>query len=147
MLKLNSIIVHSFGDCQKWELAGCIGDFENFLTISLKAHACFHRPEYLMSEIGIAKIVKYCNLSEVCMIKTAPQSTVSPQMWCIKSIKGWLTRPQICWQVNLSNPKNSAWFNRFLGLIYCYQYPLCVLKVIEDGCNFFVCAYEAINSM
>ena len=42
------------------------------------------------------KIVKYCILSEVCMIKTAPQSTVSPQMWCIKSIKGWFTRPQVC---------------------------------------------------
>ena len=44
------------------------------------------------------KILKYCILSEVCMIKTAPQSTVSPQMWCIKSIKGWFTHPQICWQ-------------------------------------------------
>ena len=32
------------------------------------------------------------------MIKTAPQSTVSPQMRCIKSIKGRFTRPQICWQ-------------------------------------------------
>ena len=36
------------------------------------------------------KIVKYCILSEVCMIN----STVSPQMWCIKSIKGWFTHPQ-----------------------------------------------------
>ena len=25
-------------------------------------------------------------------------STVSPQMCCIKSIKGWFTHPQICWQ-------------------------------------------------
>ena len=33
-------------------------------------------------------------LSEVCMIN----STVSPQMWCIKSIKGWFTHPQVCWQ-------------------------------------------------
>ena len=62
----------------------------------------------------MAPFVKYCILSEVCMIKTAPHSTVSPQVWCIKSIKGWFTRPQICWQdfvkVKLSNAKNSAWF-------------------------------------
>ena len=32
------------------------------------------------------------------MLKTAPHSTVSPQMWCIESIKGWFTHPQICWQ-------------------------------------------------
>ena len=31
------------------------------------------------------------------MIKTAPHGTVSPQM-CIKSVKGWFTRPQTCWQ-------------------------------------------------
>ena len=39
-----------------------------------------------------------CQLSEVCMIKTAPHSTLSPQTWCIKSIKGWFARTQICWQ-------------------------------------------------
>ena len=44
-------------------------------------------------------IVKYCILlSEVCMIKTVPHSTVSPQMWRINVIKGWFTRTQICWQ-------------------------------------------------
>ena len=54
----------------------------------------------------------FCPRSD--MIKTAPHSTVSPQMWFIKSRKGWFTRPQICWQdfvkVKLSNAKNSAWF-------------------------------------
>ena len=35
-----------FGPSQKWEPAGHIGDFENFLTVSLKAHACFDRLEY-----------------------------------------------------------------------------------------------------
>ena len=103
-----------------------------FLTISLKAHACFHRPEYLNEWNLCCKILKYCILSEVCMINSAPQSTVWPQMWCIKSIKGCFTpprfkfstskyrltsdvmykkyqrlfyTPQICWQVNLSNAK------------------------------------------
>ena len=62
----------------------------------------------------------FCPRSD--MIKTAPHSTVSPQMWFIKSRKGWFTRPQICWQdfvkVKLSNAKNSAWFvskNLFSG--------------------------------
>ena len=54
---------------------------EIFLTVSLKAHTCFDRPEYGVSAICInCKIVKYCILSEVCMIKTAPHGTVSPQM-------------------------------------------------------------------
>ena len=38
------------------------------------------------------KIVKYRILSEVCMIN----STVSPQICCIKSIKCWFTHHQIC---------------------------------------------------
>ena len=33
------------------------------------------------------KIVKYCILSEVCMIKSVPHSTVSPQMWCTNGKK------------------------------------------------------------
>ena len=59
---------------------------EIFLTVSLKAYACFHRPEYFNECNLYCKIVKYCILSEVCMIKTASHSTVSPHMWCIKSI-------------------------------------------------------------
>ena len=45
------------------------------------------------------------------MIKTAPHSTLSPQMWCIKkTTKDWFARSRIYWQefVNLSNAKNSA---------------------------------------
>ena len=78
---------------------------------------CFDRPEYWMSTICIAKL-KYCILSEVCMIKTVPHSTVSPQMWYINGMKGWFTSTQICWQdfVKLSClTQSSAWF--FPGLI------------------------------
>ena len=35
------------------------------------------------------------------MIKTAPHSALSPQMWCIKKkqkTKGWFARTQIYWQ-------------------------------------------------
>lgn len=40
------------------------------------------------------KIVKYCILSEVYMIKTVPHDTLSPQMWCTNGIKGWFTHNQ-----------------------------------------------------
>ena len=53
MLKRNSINVQTFdsshfkfGACQKLEPAGRIGEFGNFWTLSLKAHACFEGPEY-----------------------------------------------------------------------------------------------------
>ena len=85
MLKRNSFNVHwKFGACQKWEPAGRIGDFGNFLNGFAKSQ------RLIVLNIDWVqlfwKIVKYCILSEVCMINTVPHSTVSPQMWCIKSI-------------------------------------------------------------
>ena len=73
------------------------------------------RSSWILSECNLScKIGKTCILFEVCMTtkKTAPPCL--PQMWCIKSIKGSLTRHQICWQdfiskINLSNTKNSSW--------------------------------------
>ena len=57
------------------------------------------RSSWILKECNLyCKIVKYCILSEVCMIKTVPLSTVSPHMWCINGMKGWFTRTQICWQ-------------------------------------------------
>ena len=93
MLKRNSINVYcKFGAHQKWEPAGRIGDFENFLNGFAKS------PRLIVLNIDwvqfVLKIVKYCILCEVCMIN----STVSPQMWCIKRVKGWFTHPRICWQ-------------------------------------------------
>ena len=40
------------------------------------------------------------------MLKTAPHSPLSPQMWCIKK-KDWFARTQIYWREfeNLSNAK------------------------------------------
>ena len=73
-------------------LAVLILILEIFWTVSLKAKGW---SSWILTECNLFwKIVKYCILSEVCMIN----STVSPQMWCIKSIKGWFTRPQTCWQ-------------------------------------------------
>ena len=57
--------------------------------VPLKAHDW---SSWILAECNLSwKIVKYCILSEVCMINTVTHSTVSPQMWCIKSIKGWFT--------------------------------------------------------
>ena len=95
-----------FGACQKGQPAGRIlGDFGNFWTVSQKAHDWSF---WILNECSLSWIiVRFCIISEVCMINTAPHSTVSPQMWCIKSIKDLLAR--FC-KVNLSNAKNSAWF-------------------------------------
>ena len=64
-------------------------------------------------------------------------STVSPQVYCIKSIKGRFT------QVNLSNAKKYSLicFPRisFRGLIYCDQDPLWLLNVIESVCYIVEC--------
>ena len=73
------------------------------------------------------------------MIKTAPHSTLSPQMWCIKkNIKDWFARTQIYWQefVNLSNAKKFGLicFPRicFARLLYGDQEPSLLLNVTED---------------
>ena len=61
-------------------------------TVSLKAHNWL---SWISTECNCSwNIVKNCILSEVCTIN----STVSPQMWCVKSIKGWFVHPRICWQ-------------------------------------------------
>ena len=68
---------------------------EIFWTVSLKAHDWF---SWILSEWNLSwKIMKYCILSEVCMINRS-NSTVSPQMSCIKKYKGWFTHSHICWQ-------------------------------------------------
>ena len=70
MLKRNSINIHcKFGAQQTWELAGRIGDFGNFLNGFAQS------PQLIVLNIDWVqylswKIVKYCILSEVCMINS-----------------------------------------------------------------------------
>ena len=78
MLKRNSINVHSntpqlaTGCPYRW--------FWNFFSGFPKS-ALVLRSSWILNECNLYfKIVKYCILSEVCMIKTAPHSTVSPQV-------------------------------------------------------------------
>ena len=101
------------------------------------------RPEYW-------KIVKCRILSEVCMIK----STVSPQMWCIKSIKGWFTHPQICWQdfVKQTCRKQKIWPHLFSQNLFSRPNLLWSRAIMAFECDrrwllFFGSTYKAINSM
>ena len=56
-----------------------------FWTVSLIKSPRVLRWSWILNECNLSwKIVKYCILYEVCMIKTAPHSTLSPQMWGIK---------------------------------------------------------------
>ena len=76
---------------QKWEPADRICDFGNFFN-GLATSPRVLWSSWILNERNLCcKIVKYCILSKVCMIKTVPHSTVSPQMWCINGIKGWFT--------------------------------------------------------
>ena len=62
------------------QLAGrYIGDFGNFYSGFAKSPRVL-RSFWILNECNLYfKTVKYCILSEVCMIKTARHSTVSPQ--------------------------------------------------------------------
>ena len=115
MLKRNSFkFLCKFSACLKLESAGRIGDFGNFLNGFAESPRVL-RWSWILNECNLSwKIVKYCILYEVCMIKTAPHRTLSPQTWCIKKYKRLVcTHPdllaRIC-NVNLSNAKNSTWF-------------------------------------
>ena len=79
------------------------------------------------------------------MIKTAPHSTLPPQMWCIKKIKDWFARTQIYWQefVNLIVERKKFGLICFPRLIYCDQEPLLLLNLTV---HLFGCTYKAIST-
>ena len=136
MLKRNSFNVHwKFGACQKWEPAGRIGDFGKFLNGFAKSPRVL-RWIWILNECNLSwKIVKYCILSQVCMIKTAPRITVSPQMWCIKAWNVGLQAPRFVGKILLNKVVERqklclVCFPRicFPGLIYCDQEPSWLLR-------------------
>ena len=143
-MERNSINVHSNTRpqlaLQKWEPAGRIGDFGQFFNGLAKSPRVL-RSSWILNECNLyCKIVKYCILSKVCMIKTVPHSTVSPQLWYYKWYKRLVyTKPDLlasfC-KVNLSNTKNRPDF--FSGLINLRwsRSILWLLNVIEDDCRF-----------
>ena len=92
LLKFIQTLDHTDTSPYKWVSASLMNDFGNFWTVSLEA---YFWSSWTLTKCSLSwKTVKYHILSEVCMIN----SNVSPQMWCIKSIKGWFTHSQICWQ-------------------------------------------------
>ena len=116
-----------------------MSDFGKFLNaFANKVHACFDGPEYWMNAICLEKIMKYCILYEVCMIKTAPRSTLSPQMWCIKKNKRLVcTHPDLLARIcKLVDRKNSAWFVfRALSTVIKSHYCFLNLTVHLFGCT------------
>ena len=112
---------------------------EIFWTVSLIKSSRLLRWSWKWNEFNLSrKIVKYCILYEVCMIKTAPHSTLSPQMWCIKKNKRLVcTHPDFLARIcKLVERKNFGLicFPRicFARLIYCDQEPSLLLNVTED---------------
>ena len=143
-MERNSINVHSNTRpqlaLQKWEPAGRIGDFGNFFN-GLAKRPRVLRSSLILNECNFyCKVAKYCFLSKVCMLKTVPHSTVSPQVWYYKWYERLVyTNPDLLasfWKVNLSNAKNRPDF--FSGLINLRwsRSILWLLNVIEDDCQF-----------
>ena len=114
-----------------WTRCFCIRN----LTRSLLSLVPFLIRQQLVRKYRTPALSMKCSLS------------VSPQMWCIKIIKGWFTPPdllaKIC-KVSLSNAKKIRLicFPRicFRGLIYCD------LECDRRYLLFFGCTYKVINS-
>ena len=147
MLERNSINVLSNTRqqlaLQKWQPAGRVGDFGNLFSGLAKSPRVL-RSSWILNDCNLyCKIVKYCILSEICMIKTVPHSTVSPQLWCTNGIKGWFTGAQICWQDFVKIRPDF-----FPGLINLrWSRAIMALKCDRRWLLLFGCTYEAINSM
>ena len=81
------------------------------------------------------------------MLKTAPHSTLAPQMWCIKKKqKVGLHAPRFIGQNLLSKLVECKIFDLicFPRLMYCDQEPLFLLNV--TGNQFYGCAYKDIST-
>ena len=87
-------------------------------------------------------------LSEVCMIKTTPYITVSPQMWCIKSRLVY-TPPDFVKQTCRTQTIRLDFFpkNLFFGPNLLWPRAIMALKCDRRWLLFFGCTYKAINLM
>ena len=67
------------------------------------------------------------------MIKTAPHSTLSPQMWSLKNNKRLVcTHPDLLARICKLVERKTFGLICFPRLIYCDQEPLLLLNVTED---------------
>ena len=129
--------------------AGRIGYFGNFFSGFAKSPRVF-RSSWILNKCNLFfRIMKYCILAEVCMIKTTPHSTASPQLWCIKSIKDWFARSQICCQdfvkKTCRTQKNRP--DLFSRPHLQWSRAILALKCDRRWLLFFGCTNKAINSM
>ena len=149
MLKRNSVIVHSFGGCQKWEPACRIGEFENFFNDFAKSPRVlpsswiFYDWNFYCKNLKILHSIwglydknnasKYCFTSDVMFKKYKRLVYTPPDLLASKLVEhkkfDLICFPRIC----------------FLGLIYCDQEPLCLLNVIEDYC-YFLCVHIRLST-
>ena len=75
------------------------------------------------------------------MIKTAPHSTLSPQMWCIKKNKRLVcTHPDLLARICKLVDRKKSGLICFPRLIYCDQEPLLLLNLTV---HLFGCTYKA----
>ena len=79
------------------------------------------------------------------MIKTAPHSTLSPQMWCIKKKNKTLacTHPDLLARICKLVDRKKFGLICFPRLIYCDQEPLLLLNLTV---HLFGCTYKAIST-
>ena len=77
------------------------------------------------------------------MIKTAPHSTFSPQMWCIKKKRLVCTHPDLLARICKLVDRKKFGLICFPRLIYCDQEPLLLLNLTV---HLFGCTYKAIST-
>ena len=78
------------------------------------------------------------------MIKTAPHSALSPQMWCIKKYKRLVcTHPDLLAKICKLVDRKKFGLICFPRLIYCDQEPLLLLNLTV---HLFGCTYKAIST-
>ena len=121
MLERNSINVHSNTRPLLAKVrTGWPYRWLEIFFIDLAKSPLMLRSSWILNECNLnCKIVKYCSLSEVCMIKTVPHTTVSPQRWCINGLVA-----RFC-KVNLSNAKTPAWSKMIASFcVYIRGYQL-----------------------
>ena len=141
MLKRNSFNVHwKFGACQKWEPAGRIADFGNFLNGFAKS------PRVLRAVLNIEWVKFVLKNCEILHFVWGLYDKNSASYYCLDSdamYKNYemlvYTHPEFLARFCCRTQKfGLICFPRILfpGLIYWDQEPLWLLNVIEDDCYF-----------
>ena len=124
---------------------------EIFWTVSLIKSPLVLRWSWILNQYNLSwKIVKYCILYEVCMMKTATHSTLSPQMWCIKKNKRLVwTHPDLLARICKLVERKKIRSDLFSKNLFSTPYLLWSRAIIALECDrrlFFGCTYKAIST-